>query len=194
MMLLNILIIGFSCSSMASEVVENFKAESVVPDVVDVAPKAKISLIYPGNKEVNFNELTPTVVRPQQPEVKWETDPNKFYTLSNVDPDAPSRATPTFREINHWLVVNINGNDLSTGQTLVSYRGSGAPRGTGLHRYIFLVFEQQGEINVTEIQNLANDVTKFSIRKFAQKYNLGNPVAGNFYLAQWDSSVPERKQ
>lgn len=31
---------------------------------------------------------------------------------------------------------------------------------------------------------------KFSIRKFAQKYNLGNPVAGNFYQAEWDDYVP----
>lgn len=31
---------------------------------------------------------------------------------------------------------------------------------------------------------------KFSIAKFALKYNLGNPVAGNFYEAQYDDYVP----
>lgn len=31
---------------------------------------------------------------------------------------------------------------------------------------------------------------KFSIAKFAVKYNLGNPVAGNFYQAQYDDYVP----
>lgn len=31
-------------------------------------------------------------------------------------------------------------------------------------------------------ENRAN----FSIAKFANKYNLGNPVAGNFYQAEWD--------
>lgn len=31
---------------------------------------------------------------------------------------------------------------------------------------------------------------KFSIAKFALKYNLGNPVAGNFYQAQYDDYVP----
>jgi hypothetical protein len=32
---------------------------------------------------------------------------------------------------------------------------------------------------------------KFSIRNFAKKYNLGNPIAGNFYQAQWDDYVPK---
>lgn len=32
---------------------------------------------------------------------------------------------------------------------------------------------------------------KFSIRKFAKKHNLGNPIAGNFYQAQWDDYVPK---
>lgn len=32
---------------------------------------------------------------------------------------------------------------------------------------------------------------KFSIAKFAKKYNLGAPVAGNFYQAEYDDYVPE---
>ena len=29
------------------------------------------------------------------------------------------------------------------------------------------------------------------VRDLIHKYNLGEPVAGNFYLAEWDSYVPE---
>ncbi len=50
-----------------------------------------------------------------QPSVKWEADPNSFYTLLMTDPDAPSRAQPEFREWHHWLVVNIPGNNISEG-------------------------------------------------------------------------------
>lgn len=32
---------------------------------------------------------------------------------------------------------------------------------------------------------------KFSIRKFAEKYNLGQPIAGNLYQAQYDDYVPK---
>ncbi|XP_066254882.1 protein D2-like [Euwallacea similis] len=192
-----ILILFVQCVAVAltmadQNVAQNFISEDIVGDTIDTAPAAFITVTYPGNKQVRFNELTPTDVRPAQPEVTWTADPDKYYTLSMVDPDAPSRTTPTFREINHWLVVNIKENDLSSGQTLTSYRGSGPPKGSGLHRYIFLVYLQQGVINVTE-PNLEADRRNFSIRKFAQKYNLGSPIAGNFYQAQWDSSVPERK-
>lgn len=31
----------------------------------------------------------------------------------------------------------------------------------------------------------------FSVKKFADKYNLGNPVAGNFYQAQFDEYVTQ---
>lgn len=30
----------------------------------------------------------------------------------------------------------------------------------------------------------------FSIRKFAEKYKLGDPIAGNLYQAKWDDYVP----
>lgn len=36
----------------------------------------------------------------------------------------------------------------------------------------------------------ADNREKFSIAKFAKKYNLGNPVAGNLYQAQYDDYVP----
>ena len=54
------------------------------------------------------------------------------------DPDAPSRANPTKGEWRHWLVVNISGCDVTGGETLFEYVGSGPPKGTGLHRYIYL--------------------------------------------------------
>ena len=57
---------------------------------------------------------------------------------SSADPDAPSRANPTYREWRHWLVANIPGCDVSKGETIVTYFGAGPPQGTGLHRYIFL--------------------------------------------------------
>jgi len=59
-----------------------------------------------------------------------------------LDPDAPSRKEHTYREWHHWLVGNIPGNDISKGETLSEYVGSGPPPETGkikntyLHCYI----------------------------------------------------------
>lgn len=71
---------------------------------------------------------------------------------------------------------------------------SGPPEGTGLHRYVFLVYKQNGKINFDEprLPNTSGENRGgFSIAKFANKYNLGTPVAGNFYQAKWDDYVPE---
>lgn len=48
-----------------------------------------------------------------------------------LDPDAPSRANPKFGEWLHWLIVNIKGNDVSSGEVIDDYVGAGPPQGTG---------------------------------------------------------------
>lgn len=96
------------------------------------------------------NELTPTQVK-DEPTLKWDANANEFYTLLMVDPDAPSRANATFREVRHWAVVNIPGDSVDKGDIIAEYRGSGPPKDTGLHRYIFLVYKQpNGKIQTNE--------------------------------------------
>ncbi|XP_031336016.1 protein D2-like isoform X2 [Photinus pyralis] len=167
--------------------------EGVVPDVIDVAPKEVAEVHYPSGVHVELgNELTPTQVK-DIPSVKWSAYANSFYTLCMTDPDAPSRQKPDFREWHHWLVANIPGDDISKGENLSEYVGSGPPQGTGLHRYVFLIYKQDGKITFDEkrLTNRSGDNRgKFSIRAFAKKYKLGNPVAGNFYQAQYDDYVP----
>lgn len=111
-----------------------------------------------------------------------------------TDPDAPSRAEPTIREVRHWLTMNIPGQSIADGDTIIEFIGSGPPLNTGLHRYVFLIFEQTGKLNVddeprtskTSRENRLNT----SAKKLITKYNLGNPIAGNFYIAQYDDYVP----
>jgi phosphatidylethanolamine-binding protein (PEBP) family uncharacterized protein len=78
---------------------------------------------------------------------------------------------------------------------LSDYVGSGPPPETGLHRYIFLVFKQNdGKLTFDEprlTNRSADNRGCFKIQKFAEKYNLGVPVAGNFYQAEYDDYVPE---
>ncbi len=110
-----------------------------------------------------------------------------------TDPDAPSRKEPTRGEIKHWLVVNIPGFQISKGETLAAYRGSGPSLGSGFHRYVFLVYKQPGILAHTEtpVGNRSREGrVNFKIRDFAKKYNLGEPIAANFYEAQYDDYVP----
>lgn len=149
-------------------------------------------MTYPNNLKVSLgNELTPTQVK-DQPAVKWESEEGVLYTLLMTDPDAPSRKNPEFGEVRHWLVVNIPGNDISKGQVVFDYIGSGPPKDTGLHRYIFLVFKQSGKVETTVSvpNNSREGRVKTKARDLIKEYNLGNPIAGNFYQAQYDDYVP----
>lgn len=118
----------------------------IIPDIIDSKPGAIASVTYSGNLKVELGkELQPKQVK-DQPEVTWDAEEGSLYTLLMVDPDAPSRETPTYREILHWLVINIPGNKVADGQVIAEYIGSGPPEGSGLHRYVFLIFKQSEKI------------------------------------------------
>lgn len=165
----------------------------MVPDVVSKPPQQLLQIKWPSGVEAKLgNELTPTEVR-QKPRIRFAADPYAYYTLIMTDPDAPSRKNPTNREWNHWLVVNIPGSQVEKGQTLTEYVGSATPKGTGLHRYVILVYKQPFRLAFSErfISDKDGNRGGFSTKKFVYKYKLGEPVAGNFYQAQYDDTVPE---
>jgi len=170
--------------------------ECVVPDVIDVLPSNVLTVRYPSGATVNGGiELTPTQVKDIPTHIEWPVEEGAFYTLCMTDPDAPSRLNPKYREWHHWLVVNIPEARVADGKTLSEYVGSGPPKGTGLHRYVFLVYKQPNGSIETDEKKLTNrsgeNRGNFSIRNFAKKYNLGNPLAGNFFQAAWDDYVPK---
>lgn len=87
------------------------------------------------------------------------------------------------------MVVNIPGGKLEEGETLAEYIGSSPGRDTGLHRYVFLVYKQNGKMDFDERRSSKScsrqERRSFDIQQFADKYQLGNPVAANFYLTEW---------
>ncbi|XP_073415708.1 phosphatidylethanolamine-binding protein 1-like [Dendrobates tinctorius] len=139
--------------------------------------------------------LTPTQVQNRPTSISWEgMDSTKLYTLVLTDPDAPSRKTPKFREWHHFLLINMKGNDINSGCVLSDYIGAGPPKGTGLHRYVWLVYEQKEHLNCNEqvLTNRSGEQRgKFKVLSFRQKYGLGSPVAGSCFQAEWDDYVPK---
>ncbi|VEN41805.1 unnamed protein product [Callosobruchus maculatus] len=90
-------------------------------------------------------------------------------------------------------VVNIPGTNVNGGETISEYVGSAPPKGSGLHRYVFVLFKQPGKVKFEEPKHSATDGNRanFNTKNFAKKYNLGKPIAGNFFQAQWDEYVPQ---
>ena len=183
-------------TTVGNQVVEAFKKHEIVPDVIPKAPEKLVKVVFDSGVEASLgNILTPTQVK-NQPKVNWEAENEQLYTLIKTDPDAPSRNDPKFREWHHWLVVNIPGKEVNKGETLSEYIGSGPPVETGLHRYVYLVFKQpNGTIEDPEHGHLTNKSGSkrgtFKVSKFAAKHKLGNPIAGNFFQAEYDDYVPE---
>ncbi|CAG2113077.1 unnamed protein product [Medioppia subpectinata] len=167
---------------------EQMDEHKIVPDVLDNVPPNVIQISYPSGQTVELgNELAPKQVK-HVPSLQWPAVAGALYTLCMTDPDAPSRAKPTHGEFKHWLVVNIPGTDIKAGKTLADYLGSGPPHGSGFHR------QPTGALDCNDRCVSSRDLEgrrSFKIRDFARKHGLGKPVAANFYLAKWDSYVPQ---
>lgn len=136
---------------------------------------------------------TPTELK-FPPQLEWNADPSTYYTVVMLSPDAPSRDNPMYRSWLHWLVVNVPGMDLAKGQVIADYFGPIPPNGSGLCRYVILVYEQSDKLDFEEkkidLKN-AEDHSNFDVEKFAAKYDMKDPLAGNVYQAKWDEFVKE---
>ncbi|XP_012266194.2 protein D2-like [Athalia rosae] len=181
-------IIGFVAANVASE----FEAAQIKPDIIKDAPNSLITVKYGGKSVSPGDELTPTEVK-HVPEIHYEHEGGVLYTLVMTDPDVPNTRGYN-REFQHWVVGNIPEDSVAKGEVLTAYVGSGPPKGSGLHRYIFLLYKQnQGAITFDERRLSSRDGTKrrrFSVQKFAEKYDLEGPIAGNYFKAQYDDYVP----
>uniref|UniRef100_A0A8B9EM23 Phosphatidylethanolamine binding protein 4 n=1 Tax=Anser cygnoides TaxID=8845 RepID=A0A8B9EM23_ANSCY len=81
------------------------------------------------------------------PRVRYpRADKSKKYVLMLVDPDAPSRADPRNRFWRHWLLADVRGTDLRTGdlkgRVLTDYVRPTPPPRSGYHRYQLRLYEQ----------------------------------------------------
>jgi len=97
------------------------------------------------------------------PGVSWTPIPNTLFTLIVWDPDA----APESRAWLHWLITNIHGNDLTSGQEIVPWAPPTPPAGTGTHRYIFGLFQQEWHLSVS-----VADRPLFNPKRFAEMNGL----------------------
>lgn len=159
-----------------------FSTHGVVPDVLEAVDfSAEIEVVFGGGLKVApACDLTPAKTR-STPAVRVLSGakPDVAYTLLMVDPDAPSRASPKYREWLHWIVVNCPGADVSKGLTVSDYMGPAPPKGTGKHRYVFVLCEQPGRVPSDKFE----DRPSFSAKAWIAKNKL-RVVGATFFFAQ----------
>lgn len=173
--------------------------ENKLADFLSDVPSQRMSIIY-DNKPENAvhlgNELTPTQVK-NKPAISYEASEDSLYTLAFVDLDVPSGKPDGSKiEILHFLVTNIPGKHIEKGKVLAEYIGSLPPKGSGVHRYVYLLYKQASKIEST--MNIGTNTIaprkQFSIKKWAKDNNLGQPIAVNYYVAQFDENVPKMRE
>ena len=132
---------------------------------------AELELYY-NNKIIKNNDfLTPNETK-EEPIIKYKYVPTKKYILIMYDPDA---VKGTYI---HWLIINIKGDNISNGKTILQYNGPAPPHGSGEHRYIFEIYEQN---NIPNIENINKEGRIISIDTL-HLLTFQTPIKFSFFL------------
>ncbi|KAH8350654.1 hypothetical protein KR067_013631 [Drosophila pandora] len=193
-----LLLLGFFANARCQDENENvrriMKEMEVVPEILDEPPKELLKIKYDNAFDIEEGKTyTPKELK-FQPKLDWNADSGSFYTVVMICPDAPNRENPMYRSWLHWLVVNVPGSDVMKGQSISDYFGPLPPKDSGMQRYLILVYQQSDKLDFDEKKielSNADGHSNFDVLKFAQKYELGVPVAGNIFQSRWDDYVPE---
>ncbi|XP_061394826.1 putative odorant-binding protein A5, partial [Musca vetustissima] len=177
-----ILVALLTAYSIADKDLETFfKDYKIVPDMIDEAPKEKLKLEMDNGLLVGDGVEYKPADMMSIPIIDWPSaDPNKYYSVYMGCPDAPDSKDPRWAESVHWLVLNVPGNQVDKGEIYCTYIGPFPPKNAGIMRYVYLVYEQPNKIDFDEKVIDPSDGKahmNYKIRKFAEKYNLGAPIA-----------------
>lgn len=132
-----------------------------------------------------------------------KADPSKLYTIIMFDPDAnmngswPVVPAGNLGPIRHWVVGNIAGKDVAAGfeggydfksATVVTPFAAPAPP-IGSHRYGIFLFEQADKTPIkfptlnNQIGQKGTERFNWDVSSFVSTYNLGTPIASNWFIA-----------
>lgn len=185
-----------------AEVKQKFYSEGIVPDVLssfnptsflyltftgNLSDGTSAKVVLPGTSFVRNDTLVP-------PELSVQGVKGGPYVVAIVDPDAPSRASPTSAQIRHLLAANITVSNThskyvprsyllknSTAATN-DYRPPTPPVGSGPHRYVALLYSQPKNFDISFLN--VSDIRLFNISSFAARTGLGEPLAGTFLTVE----------
>ncbi|XP_033754821.1 39S ribosomal protein L38, mitochondrial-like [Pecten maximus] len=159
-------------------------------------PQFPLNVFYEYDNETvtavyNGNIISPSEVE-ERPQVEYDFAPDKLYTLALTAPDSHLQKNAV--EYLHWLVGNIPGDDISKGEELCCYLPPFPVRGTGFHRYVFVLYEQEKEIDFSQEKRPDNcmSLQQRTFRTSTFYKNLQDditPVSMAFFQSEWDDSV-----
>ncbi|XP_075538942.1 protein D2-like [Dermacentor variabilis] len=188
------ILVLFTCratelDSRQMELLDKANKSRIAPDLIEAIPGAIFEARFEAGPIAMGNRFTPEQASAAPSAIEFPRTAGTMYTITMLDPDAPSMSDPKFGPILHWLVVNVEAGDVNEpvnyerGNELFGYRGPKPPAGSGPHRYVFLAYKQQNIIESPQM--VPFDKRKnFKIAEFTKEHNLGNPIALNYFLAE----------
>lgn len=112
-------------------------------------PYLNLEIQYDLNNGSSLPVYTGNVIKPvealDKPMVRYEADASSLWTLVLTSLDG--HLMEKDKEYVHWLVANIPGNSLDKGDTIVDYLRPFPLKGTGYHRYVFVLYKQNAKLS-----------------------------------------------
>ncbi|XP_068632622.1 large ribosomal subunit protein mL38 [Battus philenor] len=159
-------------------------------------PYVNLKIEYEQKNDLNMPVYTGNVIKPAEaltkPSVTYESNENTLWTLvlTNLD----GHLTENDKEYVHWLVANIPGNFIDKGDTIVDYLRPFPLKGTGFHRYVFVLYKQTEKISFEfeKVSTSSLEGRTFQTRDWYQKYqDFITPCGLAFYQCDWDHTVKD---
>ena len=198
-------------SPLGNYIASILRQNEIIGDVLDeFDPIYRIIAAYSrSHQQVQLGNYVPEEAVQSRPAFEFAhlesiADPpdNSTFTLILTDPDATSRDDPKMSEMCHWIITNltmetglsqdvqpINTLRMKEGE-LKSYYPPAPPKGTGRHRYVFVLLKG----NSTKTPNSPEDrphwgygKVRHGVRDWAKENDL-EVVGANFFVTQHGSS------
>ncbi|OQV23586.1 39S ribosomal protein L38, mitochondrial [Hypsibius exemplaris] len=139
--------------------------------------------VYRGNLISPSDALTaPTITFPSADDSLWT------LLMTNLD----GHLQDTDAEYVHWFIGNIPGGDVIKGETIVDYLQPIPLRGTGFHRYCFVLYHQSKRMDFSDFKPNSKSLRSRTFRtpEFYRGFQDElTPASMAFFLAEWDDSV-----
>ncbi|XP_042364018.1 39S ribosomal protein L38, mitochondrial [Plectropomus leopardus] len=139
------------------------------------------------------NRLTPTEAA-SVPQISFDAEEDSLWTLLLTCPD--EHLLDNEAEYIHWLVGNIPGGAVQAGEELCHYLPPFPAKGTGFHRYIYVLFKQDAPVNFQEdvrpspCHSLADRTFK-TVDFYRKHQDKITPAGLAFFQSHWDESVTD---
>jgi phosphatidylethanolamine-binding protein (PEBP) family uncharacterized protein len=137
-----------------------------------------MNVYYKSNNPINGQMMSKESTQ-VQPKVSYSSMPNKLYALIMHDPYAVTDSGNYL----HWVVTNISGSNIESGTTLLPYYGPHPPSNSGTHKYIFLLIEQPGKIDVSLKNSRGNEERTLSMKQLYERLTITKPkkIASKYF-------------